>query len=133
MAGANGRDAILLLDSADRSAECVSWAFGPGTRQTFSQMRGQVPTTLTMEIVQDHAADTLYDLAVTQAGSTVTGLYKPYGNATATSTKPHYSFNAVSSGPTGDVIVGGAASEDGTEQLTVEVAWQIDTWAKVSS
>ena len=133
MAGANGRDAILLLDSEDRSAECVSWAFGPGTRQTFSQMRGQIPTVLTMEVVQDHAADTLYDLAVVGAGTTVTGLFKPYGNATATATKPHYSFNAVTSGPTGDTIAGGAANEDGTEQLTVEVEWQIDTWTKVTS
>lgn len=133
MAGSNGRDAVLLLDSEDRSSECVSWAFGPGSKQTFAQMRGQTPTVLSLEIVQDHAADTLYDLAVAQAGTTVTGLFKPYGNATATSTKPHYSFNAVTSGPTGDVIAGGAANEDGSTELTVTVEWRIDTWTKVSA
>lgn len=128
----NGRDQVLLLDGADRSDEAVSWAFGPGTKQTFAQMRGQTPTVLNMEIVQDLEADSLWDLAVNQAGTPVTGVYKPYGNATASSTQPHYTFNATPSGPTGDVILGGEAAEDGTEALTVEVAWQIDTWTKVT-
>ena len=95
-------------------------------------VRGQTPTVLTMEIVQDLVADSLWDLAVNQAGTPVTGLYKPYGNATATATQPHYSFNATPSGPTGDTILGGKAAEDGTEALTVEVAWEIDTWTKVT-
>lgn len=129
----NGRDQVLLLDSTDRSDEAVSWAFGPGTKQTFAQMRGQTPTVLNMEIVQDTEADSLWDLAVNQAGTPVTGVYKPYGNATASGTQPHYSFNATPSGPTGDTILGGAAAEDGTEALTVEVAWTIDTWTKVTA
>lgn len=132
MAQINGRDGVLVLDSVDRSDEATSWAFGPGTKQTFAQMRGQVPTVLNMTIIQDLVADSLWDLAVNQAGSPVTGIYKPYGNATASATQPHYSFNTTPSGPTGDVILGGDAAEDGTQGLTVDVVWQIDTWTKVT-
>lgn len=133
MSGANGRDAVLLIDSEDRSAECTSWTFGPGTKQTFAHMRGQVPNVLNLTIVQDHTSGSLYDLALSADGSTVTGLYKPYGNAVASATQPHYSFTATPSGPSGDVIAGGEASEDGSESLTVEVAWQISAWTKVTS
>ena len=129
----NGRDGVLLLDSVDRSDEATSWSFGPGTRQTFSHMRGQVPTVLSMTILQDTTADSLWDLAVNQAGDSITGVYKPEGNATATATKPHFTFNAIPSGPTGDVIIGGDAAEDGTQGLTVDVVWQIDTWTKVTA
>lgn len=129
----NGRDGVLVIDSADRSAEATSWAFGPGKKQTFAQMRGQIPTVLNMTILQDLTTDSLWDLAVNQAGTAVACIYKPYGNAVASSAKPHYGFNATPSGPTGDTILGGDAAEDGTQGLTVDVVWQIDTWTKITA
>lgn len=129
----NGRDQVLMLDSTDRSDEATSWAFGPGSKQTFADMRGQTPRVLNMTIVQDTTAESLWDLAVNQAGVPVTGLYKPEGNAAASTTQPHWSFSATPSGPSGDVILGGEAAEDGSESLTVEVSWQISAWTKVTA
>ena len=130
MAKINGRNGILLIATIDRSDEATSWAFGPGTRQTFAQMRGQTPKALVMTITQDDSSGSLYTLAVEANGATVTGVYKPHGNAVASAAQPHYTFTARPSGPTGDVILGGDAAEDGTEALTVEVTWEITAWAK---
>lgn len=129
----NGRDGKLLLDAVDRSDEATSWSFGPGTKQTFKQMRAQVPTVLTMTITQDDATGTLYSMALAAAGTSVPGVYKPHGNDTASAAQPHYTFTAIPSGPTGDVTMGGDASDDSTQALTVEVTWQITTWTKVAA
>ena len=130
MTAINGRDGVLLIDTTDRSAEATSWGFGPGTKQTFAQMRGQVPTVLNMKITQDVATGSLWDLAVNSTGTPVLGVYKPFGNETPTPAQPHFTFSVTPSGPTGDTIIGGDAAEDGSQVLTVDVTWRITAWTK---
>lgn len=74
--------------------------------------------------VQDMVASTLWDLIWTGAGTTVACLIKPYGNASASASQPHYSFNAVVSEPDGDFI-GGEADSSTTARMTVECSWAL--------
>lgn len=129
----NGRDVVLLVDSVDRSDECTTASFGYGTRQSFADMRGKVPKVINLVVKQDLAAASLYQLAMSSDGDTVAGIIKPLGNATASATEPHYSFNAKPSGPSGDVFMGGEAAEDASEGLTVELAWIITDWTEVTA
>jgi len=133
MVGINGRVGIVLIDAVDRSDEALSWSFEGGAKQTFAQMRNVVPKVVIMKIVQDDAANTLYSLALAANGTTKTGVYKPRGNAAASVSQPHYTFNVEPSGPTTATIIGGDAAEDATQALTVDVAWQITSWTKVTA
>lgn len=132
MVSINGRDQVLLIDSIDRSQEATSWSFGPGSRQTFADMRNAIPKRLDMTITQDMATGSLFRLALAGGdGTQVTGVYKPLGNEVASATQPHYSFNVTPASPTGDAYIGGDAAEDGSQNLTVEVQWLITDWTEV--
>lgn len=75
--------------------------------------------------VQDAVAGTLWDRVWTAAGTTVACVLKPYGNAVASATEPHYSFNAVVSEPDGDFI-GGEADVSVTARMTFEASWVLE-------
>jgi len=72
--------------------------------------------------VQDLVAATLWDLIFTGAGTTVAYLLKPYGNATATPSQPHFSGNAIVTEPDGDFL-GGEADSSATAKMLVEPSW----------
>ena len=74
--------------------------------------------------MQDLVTGTLWDQVWTNAGATVACILKPYGNATASPTQPHYGFNAVVTEPDGDFI-GGDADKSTTAQQTIECAWPL--------
>lgn len=75
--------------------------------------------------VQDAAAASLWDKVWSAAGTTVACILKPYGNAAASATQPHYSFNAVVSEPDGDLI-GGEADSSVTARQVIECAWTLE-------
>lgn len=75
--------------------------------------------------VQDAVAATLWDRIWSATGTTVACILKPYGNAAASATQPHYSFNAVVSEPDGDFI-GGEADQSVTARMTVEASWVLE-------
>lgn len=72
--------------------------------------------------VQDLATTTLWDRVWTSAGTTVAYILKPYGNATASATQPHYSGNLVITEPDGDFI-GGEADSSVSAKMTFECSW----------
>ncbi|GAB6938360.1 hypothetical protein ACQP60_04190 [Isoptericola variabilis] len=129
----NGRDMVLLIDSIDRSDEASSWALNYGTRQTFADMRGATPKRLDMTINQDLDPTSLYTKAMAGVGTSLTGLLKPLGNEAPSEASPHYSFNVVPAGPSGDTFMGGEAAEDASATLTVDVQWLITDWTKVTA
>lgn len=75
--------------------------------------------------VQDPATDSIWDQIWSAAGSTVACLLKPFGNASATVSQPHYSFNAVVTEPDGDLL-GGEANASTTAKFTIDFAWPLD-------
>lgn len=80
---------------------------------------------LNIVAAQDTATDTVWDQVWSHAGETVTCLVRPYGNATASPTQPHFSCSAVISEPDGDLL-GGEADESTTAKMTFEVNWQLE-------
>lgn len=130
----NGKDQVILIDSIDVSDETVSAVFGPGTKQTYADMRGLLPSVLNMEITQNTDLGSLWSIATDAAeqGATVPVLWKPHGNAVASAAMPHFSATATISGPTGDAFAGVAAAEDGDQAGTITVAWKISDWLRVT-
>lgn len=120
----------ITVDSTDRGTELTSHEFKLGDRQTFSDFTASAPTAWEFEAVQDHEEDSLWDLAVNQPGTSVTFLYKPYGNATASATQPHFSGTMQTAGPS-DTFAGGKASESTTEGLVFSASWRVTSWLKV--
>ncbi len=133
MTAINGRDVVLIIDGDDRSGEVSTVSFGPGTKQTFAQMRGRVPTALAMTVLQDDAPGTVYSMGINATGGTVTGALKSHGNSLPSAALPHYTFTATPAGPNGDVIIGGDAADDASEGLTVDFQWIITNWTKVTA
>lgn len=75
--------------------------------------------------VQDMATTTLWDKVFTSAGTSVAYILKPYGNATASPTQPHYTGNATITEPDGDFI-GGEADASTTARMVFECSWVLD-------
>jgi hypothetical protein len=75
--------------------------------------------------VQDLVTATLWDKVWTVPGTTVAGILKPYGNAAASVSQPHYSFNATITEPDGDFI-GGEADASTSARFTFECSWVLD-------
>jgi hypothetical protein len=131
MARVSPRLITLDVDSTDRSDE-VSKAVitsNPASSDfmTFTEAAsgGSRDYALNMVIAQDHASDTLWDLIWTGAGTSVDGVYAPYGNATPSASQPHYEFTCTVKEPDGDFL-GGEATDSTTAVATVEVSWPLD-------
>lgn len=133
MTSINGRDMVLLVDALDRSDECTVASFGQGTRQTFADMRGNVPKVINLTVTQDLAATSLYRMAMAGDPTPVAGVIKPFGNAAPTVAAPHFTFDVTPVGISGDVFLGGDAAEDASEALTVELVWLISDWTEVTA
>ena len=74
---------------------------------------------------QDLATGTLWDRVWSASGSEVACLLKPYGNAAASATQPHYTFNATITEPDGDFL-GTEADASTTARATFECSWVLD-------
>lgn len=133
MTSINGRDMVLLVGGTDRSDECTVASFGYGTRQTFADMRGTVPKVINATVKQELDADSLYRMAMESDPTPVAGVIKPLGNAAPTVAAPHWSFMVTPVGISGDVFMGGEASEDASEALTVDLVWLISAWTEVTA
>lgn len=77
---------------------------------------------LAFTAVQDPAADSIWDLVWTQAGSTVAAVIKPNGGTVASATQPHFTGNVVITEPDGDLL-GGAANASTTAKFTFDAEW----------
>lgn len=74
---------------------------------------------------QDMATSTLWDKVWTASGTTVACVLKPYGNAAASVSQPHYTFNATVTEPDGDFI-GGEADSSTSARFTFDCSWVLD-------
>lgn len=75
--------------------------------------------------VQDMETGSLWDEVWTSAGSSVACVLAPYGNAAASTTQPHYTFNATVTEPDGDFI-GGEANASTSARMVFEASWVLD-------
>lgn len=77
---------------------------------------------LGLTFAQDLAAASLWDQIWSHAGEEVPVLVRPYGNAVATATEPHFSGDVVISEPDG-TLFGGEADASTTSRWVTEVEW----------
>ncbi len=78
--------------------------------------------TLNLTMVQDAATGSLWDQIWSHAGEDVDVIVRPYGNAVATATQPHFSGTVTIVEPDGDLL-GGEADASNTARFTTEVEW----------
>lgn len=72
--------------------------------------------------VQDPVTGTIWEKIWSASGSTVAYLLKPFGNAVASASQPHYSGNATVQEPDGDFL-GGEANASTTAKFTIDFSW----------
>lgn len=102
------------IRSAETDSDFVSFAdAAAGGSRTY---------TLALTLVQDAASGSLWDQIWTAAGSDVPVLVRPYGNAVASATEPHFSGTVTITEPDGDLL-GGEADPSTTARFTTEVEW----------
>lgn len=77
---------------------------------------------LVLKLTQDMAASTLWTQVWTVAGTDVAVLMKPYGNASASVSQPHFTATCNVREPDG-VFIGGEADSSTTKRQTIEVEW----------
>lgn len=119
-----GKDLSLLFGTKEVNVEATSVNLNNEEADTdavtFAELASGNPVQWFFEIeaVADYAEGSFWDYLWDNAGSTVTFTYKPYGNATASTTQPHFTGSAtiVSKPP-----VGGAANETFTFEARLDV------------
>lgn len=79
---------------------------------------------LNLKMTQDMASTGLWSTVFGSAGTDVAVLMKPYGNATASATQPHFSMSANVREPDG-VLIGGEADSSATKRQVIEVQWPL--------
>jgi hypothetical protein len=131
MAALGTRTLVLSIAGTDYTAQVSKAVITSGEADsdfvTFSNAAagGSREYRLEFTAVQDLATTTLWDKVWTAAGTTVAGILKPYGNATASVSQPHYTFNATVTEPDGDFI-GGEADSSTSARMTFECSWVLD-------
>lgn len=131
MAALGTRSLVLTIGGTDYTAQVSKAVITSGEADsdftTFSAAAagGSREYRLEFTAVQDLATSTLWDKVWTAAGTSVAFILKPYGNATASATQPHYTGNATITEPDGDFI-GGEADSSTTARMTFEASWVLD-------
>jgi hypothetical protein len=131
MAGIGTRLLKMTVSGVERSAECATAEITSDESDsdfvTFADAAagGARAYVLHVVAVQDAAVGTLWDLVFASSGSSVACILKPYGNATASPTQPHYTFNAVVTEPNG-TFLGGEADKSTTARMTFDAEWPLE-------
>jgi hypothetical protein len=104
----------VTIDASASDSDFVSFADAAagGSRQYV----------LKFTAVQDPVANSLWDKIWVKAGTDVAVLVRPFGNATATPTQPHFSGTVNIREPDG-TLLGGDADPSTTARFTVECEW----------
>jgi hypothetical protein len=79
---------------------------------------------LNLKLTQDMATGTLWRQIFDNAGDDVAVVLMPYGNASPSSSQPHYTCTANVREPDG-VLIGGEADASTTKRQVVEVQWPL--------
>lgn len=128
MAALSGRTLKISVDSTDYEtqvfAATVEADDAESDNVTFAEAAagGGRQYLLKITLTQDMAASTLWSEIWDNAGSDVEVLMKPYGNATASASQPHFTMTATIKEPNG-VLFGGEADASPTNRWQTEVEW----------
>jgi hypothetical protein len=131
MAALGTRSLVLSIGGTDYTAQVSKAVITSGESDsdftTFADAAagGAREYRLEFTAVQDMATSTLWDKVWTSAGTSVAFILKPYGNAAASVSQPHYTGNATITEPDGDFI-GGEADSSTSARMTFEVSWVLD-------
>lgn len=118
-----GKGLSLLVDAEEFNADGTNVVLdsedADGDATTFAELEDGTPQDWFFSItaVADYAATTFWSLLWDNAGEEVAYVFKPYGNATPTTTQPHF---------TGEVTIpkkppiGGAAGETWTYEARLD-------------
>lgn len=104
----------VAVNSAETDSDFVSFADAAAG--------GGRDYVLAMTMVQDAAADSLWDRIWSAAGTDVDVTVRPYGNAVASATEPHFTGTVTIREPDG-TLLGGEADASNTARFTTEVEW----------
>jgi len=117
---------VLILNGEDRSVETTSASLGKSAKssQTFAEYRSGGAKALKATVLQNFAADSIWQLANTASaiGTSVTGMFLPQGSGTG---RPKFAVTATISAPTSDEWVGGGGGEATADSPTVDVEGQL--------
>jgi len=124
MAKYRGKDLSLMFGTEEINVEATSVNLSneeaDSDAVTFAELASGTPVQWFFEIeaVADYGTDSFWTYLWDNAGDTVAFTFKPYGNATASATQPHFTGNAtiVSKPP-----VGGTANEVFTFEARLDV------------
>lgn len=128
MAGIGTRKLTLTIDGDEVSPQVSRAIVTAGDRDsdflTFADARagGARDYILALTMVQDAATGTLWDQVWSHAGDEIDVVVRPYGNAIATATEPHFHGTVTVKEPDGDLL-GGEADASTTARMTIEVEW----------
>ena len=121
---------VLKLGGVDMSSDTTSCSLGKATSapQTFAEYRTGGPFALKMTVLQNYVTGSIWDLAVNQPGSAVTGQFYPRGTTTGS---PVFTITATTRAPTSDASIGGDGGAVDAEAPTVDTEWLLSTqWAQ---
>lgn len=117
----------------DRSAELSKIEFHSNPSEaeftSFEEGRagGARDYTAELTMTQDHAASSLWTTIFDNAGTTLNGVYNPYGPAVTEPTvaQPFFGIKAVVSEPEG-LLMGGEATNSQRAVASIEVVWELE-------
>lgn len=130
MSAIGTRSLVISIGATDFTAQVskavITSADSDADFQTFADVAngGLRDYQLNFVAYQDPTTGTLWDKVFSATGTTVACLLKPYGNAVASATQPHFSFSAVISEPDGDFL-GGEADPSSSARMTFECKWDL--------
>lgn len=106
--------AKAIITSEESDSDFISFAdAAAGGARTYK---------LALTFVQDAEAASLWDKVWTAAGTDVPVLVRPYGNAVASATEPHFEGMVTITEPDGD-LMGGEADPSTSARFVTEVEW----------
>ncbi len=130
MSRINKRAQLTLVDSVDVSDEVSTAKYTSAETDsdfvTFADAAAGGGRDYNFEatLAQDAATGSLWYLMFNEPGTEVPVLLKPYGNATASTSEPHFSATAVVTEPDGDYL-GGDADPSTTAVQTIDIVWPL--------
>lgn len=124
MAKYKGKDLSLTIDGVEVNLEATSVVLDNEEADTdavtFAELGSGTPLQwfISVEAVADYGTGSLWTQLWDNAGDTVPFVFKPYGNATASTSQPHFTGTATI---TAKPPVGGSANEVFTFEARLDV------------
>lgn len=128
MAAVSARSLVITIAATDYTAQVFTASFDSAAADsddvTYAEAAagGGRVYVLSLKLTQDMVSTTLWRKIFDAAGTDVAILMKPYGNAAASVSQPHFTATANVREPDG-VFIGGEADASPTKRQVIEVEW----------